>query len=322
MKGATHQNENSFRQPPCSRPGFVPTGEPGAAAMTERLQKILARNSFGSRREVEEWISAGRILLNGQPASLGDRFSPGDRVAIDGKDITRRLAAEAPVLVLAYNKPQHQPVLPHAEHLEASVTEKLPASLGSRWLAINRMQPDDSGLLLLTNSGELADALMRQRHKISAAYMVRVHTPVPDAELSEIPLSFRYQEETVEFTKIESAGGSGTNRWYRVEMNRMDRGAAIRDLFASCGLQISRTVQVAFGTLELPRTLPRTHHRPLTAQELSALYALAGLQPVAAAAAPKAARERSSRSAPRAGAQSRAVAKKRFSNPGKGKRFP
>ena len=108
--------------------------------MSERLHKLLAQHGIASRREVEKWMLAGRVLLNGRPAAPGDRFAPGDRVVIDGRDVTSRLALTAPSQVLVYHKPQGQPIgasaSPEAEgSLDKTVMESLPTLRGARWRA-------------------------------------------------------------------------------------------------------------------------------------------------------------------------------------------
>src|SRR5688500_17784748 len=111
--------------------------------MSERLHKLLAQHGLGSRREIEKWMLEGRVVLNGRAAQPGDRYSSGDRVAIDGRDITSRLKLQsaAPSVIL-YNKPQGQPIAAAGED-EASgqtVMESLPSVRGARWLVINTMQ--------------------------------------------------------------------------------------------------------------------------------------------------------------------------------------
>lgn len=259
--------------------------------MSERLHKVLAQSGLGSRREIERWIDAGRVRLNGQPVQVGAQFAAGDRVAIDGDDITTRLhsamAAQVVAQVIMYHKPQHQPVLPvataqdvadaGADALKQSVMERLPAKRGTRWLAINTMQSGDSGLLLLTTDGRLADALRRRATTIAAAYVARVLVPASDFDVAGLPLTVRYDEGLVEFASIEAAGGAGANRWFRIEAAHSHRRAAVRALFESRGLGVSRVAQVRFGTLELPRDLPRGKHRALTGGEMRELYELAEL---------------------------------------------
>lgn len=220
----------------------------------------------------------GRVLLNGRPAQPGDRYSPGDRVSIDGKDVTSRLQVFAAPKVILYHKPQGQPIAPgdagEADEVPArSVMESLPSLRGSRWLVVNTMQAGDSGLMLLTSDGRLADALRRRAETTPAAYVARVLVPTPDYDVTSIPRVVQYDDETIEFESVEPAGGEGTNRWFRVESHRSHRRAAVRALFDSRGLKVSRVIQVKFGDFELPRDLPRGKHRALSDQEVTALYA-------------------------------------------------
>ena len=200
--------------------------------MSERLHKLLAQHGLGSRRELEKWMLEGRVLINGKPAQPGDRYSPGDRVIFDGKDVTGRLRVTAAPQALIYHKPQGQPIGNEAEAddsselaADSSVMESLPSVRGSRWLMVNTMQAGDSGLMLLTTDGRLADALRRRAETTPAAYMARVLVPL-EFDVNTIPRIVQYDEEAVEFTNIEPAGGEGTNRWFRVESHRSHRRAA------------------------------------------------------------------------------------------------
>jgi 23S rRNA pseudouridine2605 synthase len=249
--------------------------------MPERLHKLLAQHGFGSRREIEKWILEGRVVLNGRPAQAGASYSSGDRVAIDGRDITSRLkvSAAAPA-VLLYNKAQGQSITGAGEDAESgkSVMDSLPSVRGARWLVINTMQAGDSGLMLLTSDGRLADALRRRAESIPAAYVARVLVPTPEFDVTTLPRVVNYDAETIEFESIEPAGGEGTNRWFRVESRRAHRRAAVRALFESRGLKVSRVIQVQFADIELPRDLPRGRHRSLPPGRMEALYALAELE--------------------------------------------
>ena len=249
--------------------------------MPERLHKLLAQHGFGSRREIEKWMLEGRVVLNGQAAQPGASYSSGDRVAIDGRDVTSRLriSAAAPS-VLLYHKAQGQPITSAGEDADSgkSVMESLPAVRGARWLVINTMQAGDSGLMLLTSDGRLADALRRRAETIPAAYVARVLVPTPEFDVTALPLVVNYDEETIEFESIEPAGGEGTNRWFRVESRRTHRRAAVRALFESRNLKVSRVMQVQFADIELPRDLPRGRSRTLSPDRVAALYALAELE--------------------------------------------
>jgi 23S rRNA pseudouridine2605 synthase len=294
--------------------------------MPERLQKILARHGLGSRREIERWIAEGRITINRQPAQLGAQFNEGDRVAIDGKEVTARLAIEVPAQVLMFHKSQGQPITREgardvtrggerdevdaesADDARETVMERLPAVRGARWVPLNPMHGGDSGLLLLTNDGALNFALTRRKRWIPCSYMVRVLAPGASLEPPEIPPTVQFDDEQIEFSKIEPAGGEGANLWYRVELPRADRRGAVRALFESRDMKVSRMTQVAFGDIELPRDLPRGRHRALTADQVARLYALAQLK---APVAPDPSTERAARKSHRRPAPDRRRAPKK-----------
>ena len=255
--------------------------------MSERLHKLLAQGGLGSRREVERWMLEGRVLLNGATAKPGDRYEEGDRVVLDGRDVSERLFIAPLGKVIAYHKPQGQSVQPELSApdesqpllAEESVMERMPSLRGSRWLVINTMQPGDSGLLLLTTDGRLADALRRRSEHISTAYVTRVLVPTPDFDVAQLGRAVHFGDADIEFDDIEPAGGEGTNRWFKVTAPHAHRRGAVRALFDSHGLTVSRVIQVRFGPIELARDLPRGKHRHLPMPQVEQLYQLAELAP-------------------------------------------
>jgi 23S rRNA pseudouridine2605 synthase len=255
--------------------------------MSERLHKLLAQNGLGSRRELERWMLDGRVLLNGVTAKPGDRYQDGDRVVLDGRDVSERLGTGPLGKVIAYHKAQGQSVQPETSAhdgsqpalAEESVMERLPALRSGRWLVINTMQPGDSGLLLLTTDGRLADALRRRSEQISAAYVTRVLVPTLEFDVAQLRRAVRFGEVDIHFDDIESAGGEGTNRWFKVTAAHAHRRGAVRALFDSHGLTVSRVIQVRFGPIELARDLPRGKHRNLLPAQVEQLYELAELTP-------------------------------------------
>lgn len=292
--------------------------------MSERLHKLLAQHGLGSRREIEKWMLAGRVLLNGKPAQPGDRFSSGDRVAVDGQDVSNRLRATRKTAVIAYHKPQGQPVAAPAaaagamaaEATTETVMERLPSLRGLRWLVVNTMQAGDSGLLILTSDGRLADALRRRSEHVPSAYVARVLVPTPEFDPRTLPHAVRFDEQTVEFTSIEPAGGEGTNRWFRVDAAHAHRRAAVRALFETHGLKVSRVMQVRFADIELPRDLPRGKHRTLSDEQVERLYQLAELEQPVEHVTP---RPRRPGSRSRGGSHNRSHTKPHIKSQGRGK---
>jgi 23S rRNA pseudouridine2605 synthase len=301
--------------------------------MSERLQKVLARHGLGSRREIERWIAEGRVTVNREPVKVGAQYRTGDRVAIDGKEVTARLAIEVAPRGLMFHKSHGQSIghddrtqrppddadfetaPPDAEGSVTAVVDQLPALRGSRWVPINPMHGGDSGLLLFTTDGTLGYALTRRKRWIPTGYMVRVLAPGNEVH-PEIPPHVAYDDEQVEFTKVEPAGGEGSNLWFKVELGRADHRAAVRALFESRELKVSRMIQVAFGELQLPRDLPRGRHRELTVEQMEQLYTMARIAAPAALRGPKVVKSPATRAGKRPAPDRRRAAKPKRTSAG------
>ena len=139
----------------------------------QRLHKVLASCGFGSRRAMEEMILAGRITVNREPAEVGQKVGPGDEVRINGELVKVRFA-EPRARVLMYHKPAGEIVTRDDPEGRPTVFEKLPNIGNGKWIAIGRLDFNTEGLLLFTNSGELANRLMHPRYEVEREYAVRV----------------------------------------------------------------------------------------------------------------------------------------------------
>jgi 23S rRNA pseudouridine2605 synthase len=218
-----------------------------APAKPERLQKLLAAAGLGSRRAIEAWIEAGRVTLNGKVAVLGERAGQGDRVAVDGKEVS--FSNGTPARVLIYHKPVGELVTRSDPEGRATVFSKLPPG---RWVAVGRLDLNSSGLLLFTDSGDLANRLMHPRYEIEREYRARVHGQV---DLEKLRAGVSLADGPASFDRIEAEGpATGANRWYRVSLKE-GRNREVRRLFEAVGAQVSRLVRVRYGPLELPADL-------------------------------------------------------------------
>lgn len=248
--------------------------EPGPLA--QRIQKVLATAGFGSRRQIESWIRAGRISINGRPAALGDRLMPADRVALDGRALKFERATPLTRRVLLYHKPVGEITTRRDPQGRPTVFEALPRLRRGRWIAVGRLDFNTSGLLLFTNDGELANRLMHPAEKIEREYAVRVLGKVTEAQLSALTAGVPLEDGPAKFDAIADAGGEGANHWYRVTLKE-GRNHEVRRLWEAAGVTVSRLIRVRYGPLTLPRNLPRGGWREVTADELSRLLELTGL---------------------------------------------
>ena len=148
--------------------------------MDEKIQKVLARAGYGSRREIEAWIEAGRIKVNRQLAKLGDRIGPEDRISLDDKPLTR--LHQAPRRrVIAYHKPIGEVCTRQDPQGRPTIFEHLPRIQNSRWIAVGRLDINTCGLILLTNDGELANRLMHPSSYPARVLRIPVQSPTRDA---------------------------------------------------------------------------------------------------------------------------------------------
>lgn len=251
------------------------------AAKKERLQKTLARAGVGSRRQVESWIAAGRVTVNGQPAKLGDQVGSRDTIQIDGRNVARisRIAGERRVLV--YHKPEGEVCTRADPEGRPTIFDRLPVLRGARWVGVGRLDVNTSGLLLLTTDGELANALMHPSRGIEREYAVRIWGEVTDAILQRLEKGVQLEDGLAKFDSIADAGGTGTNHWFKVVL-REGRNREVRRLWESQGLRVTRLIRTRFGPIGLPKGLKRGAWRELDSEHVDTLSALVGLAAVPA----------------------------------------
>lgn len=250
--------------------------------MSEKLQKVLARAGFGSRRELEEWIEAGRVKVNRETAKLGDRATKEDKIFVDGKLINsyRLFATQRRVIVYHKNvgtvctrsDPEHRKTIYH----------DLPKLRGGRWIGIGRLDLNTSGLLLLTTDGELANRLMHPSYEVEREYLVRVLGAVSPAVLKGLLDGVELDDGVAKFDTITDVGGEGANHWYRVTLHE-GRNREVRRLWEAQGIQVSRLSRIRFASIEMPRRLMRGNWQELEEKQVEDLCNTVGLRYTAAA---------------------------------------
>jgi 23S rRNA pseudouridine2605 synthase len=224
--------------------------------LTEKLQKVLARAGLGSRRELEKWISDGRVTVNGKVAQLGDRVSAVDRIQVDGKLIPRLQEEPSTPRVVLYHKRLGEICTRHDDQDRPTVFSALPPLTHGRWIGIGRLEVNTAGLLLFTDNGELANRLMKPRIPMEHEYAVRVLGDMTDDAMTKLMCGVRLEDGVARFDRLIDNGGSGANHWYHVVISE-SRPRLIRRLLESQGLIMSRLIRIRCGPILLPRELPQ-----------------------------------------------------------------
>ena len=243
--------------------------------MDEKIQKVLARAGYGSRREIETWIEAGRIKVNRQLAKLGDRIGPEDRISLDDKPLTR--LHQAPRRrVIAYHKPIGEVCTRQDPQGRPTIFEHLPRIQNSRWIAVGRLDINTCGLILLTNDGELANRLMHPSSEIEREYAVRVLGKTTPEIFSQLQQGVMLDDGMAHFDRILDSGGEGSNHWFHVTLKE-GRNREVRRLWEAVGLKVNRLLRIRYANIELGRQLRPGKWRDLEADEMQLLLQHVGL---------------------------------------------
>ena len=247
-------------------------GKPLIEAKPERLQKILAQAGVGSRREMEEWIAAGKVSVNGVVATLGQSVVPTDKVKIGGRLINIRFTGSSsrPPRVLMYHKPEGEIVSRDDPDGRPTVFAALPRMRGGRWINVGRLDFNTSGLLLFTTSGELANKLMHPSSQMVREYAVRVLGELTLDAQQQLLSGVQLEDGPASFSSLVDAGGEGANKWYRVSLFE-GRNREVRRMFEAVGCTVSRLIRVRYGPFALPPQLKRGRCYELDEGEVKSL---------------------------------------------------
>ena len=251
---------------------------------TPKLHKVLAQSGLGSRLEMEALIGQGRVLVNDQPAHVGQRIQYGDHVKVNGKPLHLRIEPPPP-RILAYHKPTGEIVSHDDPQSRPTVFRKLPRLQHGKWQSVGRLDLNTEGLLLFTNSGELANKLMHPRFGLEREYAVRVLGALSNIEKAKLLAGVQLEDGEARFGSLEEGGGEGANHWYRVTIQE-GRNREVRRMFEAVGHAVSRLIRIRYGKMLLPRGLKRGDWMELDALDTEQLVRSAGLGRVSAKTAP------------------------------------
>lgn len=220
--------------------------------MSEKLQKVLARAGLGSRRELEGWIEAGRVSVNGKKSTLGDRVEHEDIIRVDGHIVRTKAPEEMVRRVIAYHKPVGEVCSRNDPDGRPTVFDNLPRLTGMRWVQIGRLDINTSGLLLFTTDGELAHRLMHPSNGFVREYAVRVRGELTDDKRKALLAGVMLEDGISKFDTVVDAGGAeeATNHWYKVSLTG-GKYREVRRLFESQELEVARLIRIRFANVTL-----------------------------------------------------------------------
>jgi 23S rRNA pseudouridine2605 synthase len=243
----------------------------------ERLQKVLANAGLGSRREIEGWISDGKVEVNGTRAQLGQRVVPSDSIKVDGHKVSLRRLEPPKREVLVYNKPEGELVTRHDPEGRPTIFNRLPKLKHGRWVPVGRLDINSSGLLLLTTDGELANRLMHPSRQVEREYAVRVMGEVTEEQLEQLVNGVELEDGPARFEEIVESGGEGINRWYHVVIME-GRQREVRRMWEAVGAKVNRLKRVRYGSVMLDSALKAGRWRYLDKGEIELLLKALGLK--------------------------------------------
>lgn len=232
--------------------------------MGERIQKILSARGVASRRKAEEMIQNGLVTVNGAVAQLGDSADPeADEILIDGKPLPRQ---EQYVYILL-NKPRGY-VTTLSDEKGRPNAAQLVADCGVRVYPVGRLDMDSEGLLLFTNDGAFANALMHPKHEVKKTYEVWVTRYAPGAEV-RLARPITLDGYTIRPPKVKLIRAEGTKAKFQVTIHE-GRNRQVRRMCEAAGMYCTRLRRIKEGSLSLG-SLPLGKWRYLTESEVNSL---------------------------------------------------
>ncbi len=239
-----------------------------------RLQKILAESGVASRRKSEELILAGRVAVNGITAKLGSKADPKlDSVTLDG----HRLQPGGELFYLMLHKPRGY-ITTMDDEMDRRCVAELVKDVPQRVYPVGRLDRESEGLLIMTNDGEFANAMMHPSHHVSKTYRVTVRPRVTEDQLTKIAEGVEIEGRKTAPAEVMVLGEEPDRTVLQIILHE-GRNREIRKMCEALGLETARLKRTAFGSLKLGM-LPPGKWRWLTSDEVDRLRDAAGLQPL------------------------------------------
>jgi len=223
-----------------------------------RINKLIAESGVCSRREADRLIEAGNVEINGEQASLGDRASLADRITVNGK----RIPVKRQKLYIAFHKP-FGVITTTDKQSTNTVMDYIKTR--SRVYPIGRLDVESSGLLLLTNDGDIVNKILKSKHKLEKEYLVTVNKPIRGDHIQNLRDGIRLGNRRTLPAKVEQLGARKINMILVQGMNRQ-----IRRMCEKLGYEVKKLERVRIGKIKLD-TLAPGKWRILSKKEIASL---------------------------------------------------
>lgn len=237
-----------------------------------KIHAYLASVGLGSRREIEKWIARKEVTVNGELATVGQRVSPKDKIAVRGKLVEEQPLQKQDTEVLLYHKPIGQVCTRSKAENRPTIFEYLPKTKG-RWVSVGRLDINSSGLLLLTNNGDLAHRLMHPKYEVERKYRVRVFGTLSQAQIKKMTDGMQI-DGTLHKAKsaraLHASQSQAQNQWFEVVLTE-GKNREIRKLIEGLGAKVSRLIRVSYGPIVLPNDLPSGGYITMNSTDLKKL---------------------------------------------------
>jgi len=239
--------------------------------MAERIQKLLSRAGYGSRREIERWVTAGEITVNGVVATTGQAIDETDKVVLRGQVLKLASKLKAKPQVLLYHKKMGEICSRNDPEGRPTVFDNLPKINSGRWIQVGRLDINTDGLLIFTTDGELANRLMHPSYEIEREYASRILGKVTDEMIDRLTKGVELEDGLAKFTHVKFEGGEGANSWYHVVLNE-GKNREVRRLWESQDVVVSRLRRIRYGDIVLHRSLRAGEYEDLPVRAMRNLY--------------------------------------------------
>jgi len=227
---------------------------------TIKIQKLLSQLGVASRRNCETLIANGEVTANGQVAHIGMRVNSDASVTVKGKHINN---LSVPTRLLMVNKPEGYECSRKPKEGVPSVFTLLPKIKGAKWILVGRLDINTSGLLLVTNSGDIAHRLMHPKFHFQRHYLVRCRGVIAQELRNKVLREgIQLDGKCVKFEKfdvVREKSNDAQNQWYSCVLS-VGYYRVVRRCFETMGVSISRLKRYGFGPCSLPKTLRLGQH--------------------------------------------------------------